>query len=132
MTRKHSFSAQMKPAHLKAVRMLGYALTLGDLDGWDGLSAVLAARLDPKERAALAFAALKALDPETAQMTAEAALDKGAGSPLPPLIDPVDEAAFWADVADTEELDAYAVAIFNAMSGPKQRAFLNFAGRDAA
>jgi len=44
--------------------MFGYALTLGaaDVDAWGGLSLVLRARLDRPERAALAWAALRALD----------------------------------------------------------------------
>lgn len=132
MSKSWTFFDLMKREHLKVVRMVGYALTLGGSDAFLGLTAVLVARLDPKERAALAFAALRALDPDDAMLTAEAALEAGAGAPLPPLLDVVDEAAFWADRADTEELDAYGVAIFNVMSGSKQRAFLKFAGRGAA
>jgi len=132
MSKKPSFSTLMKPAHLKTVRALGYALTLGDQDAWWNFLPVLIARLTVEERACLAFMSFKSLDGETASMTAEAALERGSRAPLPPVADPVDEAAFWVRVADTEELDAFAVAIFNAMSGPKQRAFLNFAGRAAA
>jgi len=44
----------------------------------------------------------------------------------------VDEAANWAEMANPDELDAYIVAIFNAMPGSRKRAFLDFAGRAAA
>lgn len=132
MNWRTSFSALMDRAHLKVVRTLGYVLTLGTEEAWRGLVPVLRARLTVDERAALACSALKALNREDAVMIAGSALCRGAGAPLPPLFDPLDEATRWVGMADTEELDAYAVAIFNAMSSHKQRAFLNFAGRGAA
>lgn len=122
----------MKPQHLKTVRALGYTLTLGDQDAWWGMVPVLMARLTTEERACLAFMALKALDDDTAHMTADAALDQGAGQPQAPLFGFMDQAAFWADMANPDELDAYAVAIFSVMSSGKKRAFLDFAGRAAA
>ena len=51
--------------------MLGYALTLGDFAGWAAASAVWAVRLTAEERAALAWAALKSLEPEQAEAVAE-------------------------------------------------------------
>jgi hypothetical protein len=52
-----------------AGRMVTYSLTLGDRAAFDGLTAVLAARLTPVERAELARAALLSLDdPEYVQI----------------------------------------------------------------
>ncbi|PRX37916.1 hypothetical protein SAMN05216257_105115 [Meinhardsimonia xiamenensis] len=116
----------MQRRHLKAVRTFGYTLTLGDADSWAGLSIVLRARLEPRERAALAFAALAALDREDAIFTAEAALCTGAGQPIPPLLGFMDEAAFWADMAEPDELDAYALACVQAMAPSRRAAFLEY------
>ena len=63
-----------KPAHKSAARLLGYALTAGDFDTWEAASAVWQARLTAKERAALAYMALRSLDFETVCVTAGAAL----------------------------------------------------------
>jgi hypothetical protein len=133
MSKKTSFSALMHRPHLKVVRMLGYVLTLGTQDAWWGLVPVLMARLTVEERAALAFMGLKALDRDDALMTAEAALCEGAGQPQVPLFGFMDQAAFWADMADPEELEAYCLATFNAMPRGRQAAFLDHVqGRQAA
>lgn len=133
MSKKTSFSALMHRPHLKVVRMLGHVLTLGTQDAWWGLVPVLMARLTVEERAALAFMGLKALDRDDAMMTAEAALCAGAGQPQAPLFGFMDQAAFWADMADPEELEAYCLASFNAMPRGRQVAFLDHVqGRQAA
>lgn len=54
-----------------AGRMVTYSLTLGDRAAFDGLTAVLAARLTPMERAELARAALLSLDEREYRMVAE-------------------------------------------------------------
>lgn len=133
MTKKTTFSALMHRPHLKVVRMLGYVLTLGTQDAWWALVPVLMARLTVEERACLAFMAFKSLDRDTATMTAEAALDTGAGQPQAPLFGFMDQAAFWADMAESEELEAYCLASFNAMQRDRQAAFLDHVqGRHAA
>lgn len=67
----------MPDAYKRVARMVGYCLLLGDdADNWHGLSVVLAARLEPHQRAALAYAALKALDHDTACLTADMALSQ--------------------------------------------------------
>ena len=123
----------MPDAYKRVARMVGYCLLLGDdADNWHGLTDVLTERLTMRQRAAMAWAVLRSLPPETVADVANTVLPQGAGMPIAPFIDPVDEASFWADMATPDELDAYAVAIFNAMSGGKRRAFLDFAGRAAA
>jgi len=130
---RSAMSNLAKPQHKAAVRSLGYALTLGDFDAWDGTSAVWAARLTLQERAALAFSALRSMEAEEAEMTACAALyGSDAGPPVAALCGVMDEAIFWADRASTAELDAYCLASFNRMTMPRQSAFLSFVQRRAA
>lgn len=126
-----SFSKLIKRPHLGATRMLGYALTMHDYETWEAASAVWQARLTPEECAALAWAALRSLDRDHALAVTEAVLD-GAGAPLPPLFNATDEAAWWAGIASPEEIDAYAVATFNALSPAKRRDFIDYAKEVAA
>ncbi len=127
-----NLSKQMERRHLRAVRMLGYCLVLDTSDDWLGLSAVLAVRLTPRERAALAFAVLRSMAPEHGIAAAQAALADGAGAPLAPLFDVADEAMFWASIASPEDINAYAVATFKAMSRSKRRDFIDYANEVAA
>ena len=62
-----------KEGHNRTAQMLGYTLTLGTSAGWSGFVTVATAWLTEAERAALAFAALKTLRPETAADTFNAA-----------------------------------------------------------
>lgn len=132
MTKKMSFSALMKQAHLGSTRMLGYALTMHNDDTWEAASAVWQARLTIEEKAAHAWAALRALSEDHAREVAYTVI-QGAGAPLPPFISPMDEAAYWADIASPEELEAYCLATFQAMPRGRQVAFLDHVqGRQAA
>lgn len=63
-----------KDAHKRASRMLGYALTLDDRRGWRDAAVVWAARLTVGERAAMALAAPRSLDPQEAEFIAALAL----------------------------------------------------------
>jgi hypothetical protein len=121
-----------KSEHKRAAHVLVCALTLGDHDAWFSASAIWMARLSAPERAALAFMALKAMTPDDALLTAESALMRGAGPPIAPLFGFMDEAAHWADMAELDELKAYALASFNRMPAPDQAAFLNFVHGEAA
>ena len=133
MKKRTSFSKLMKPQHLSATRMLGYVLTLETPDAWWSLAQVLATRLTVQERGSLAFMALMSLERDDALMTAEAALCQGAGQPQAPLLDYMDQAAFWADMAEPDELAAYCLASFNAMPRGMRSAFLDHVqGRQAA
>lgn len=116
------------PGHKSVARIVGYALTLGDFEDWAGAAAVLEARLNPKERAALAWAALRSLDDEDAEAVAWHYFG-GAGMPAPALFDAKDEAALWAAAAAPRELRAYAGAAFKEMARADRAAFLDWAGR---
>ena len=111
-------------AHKRAALSLGHALTLADFEGWDGFTTIISARLDPKERAALAWASLRSLDADDALNVAEAVLT-GADYPLPPFLAPMEDARWWADLANRRERKAYALAAYEAMSPADQAAFLD-------
>lgn len=115
----------MPPAYQSVAKAICYALFLRHTDAWVGLPVILRARLDERERGALAYVALRAMDAENAAHVAEA-FTSGAGMPGAPFFNHMDEAAFWADMADPAELDAYALASFNRMAPARQAAFLNF------
>jgi len=124
-----SISKQI-PKYIKCVsRTVGFALWL---DEWEGLPVILRARLNNRQRAALAFMALKSLKRDDAAITARAALAEEAGQPIAPLFNHMDEAAFWADMAEPEALEAYCLASFNRMAPAQQSAFLGFVQRRAA
>ena len=125
--------SQHIPDNIKRTcRAIGYAAWLNQSEHWAGLSTVLAARLSVEQRAALAFSAIRSLDEEIGQQVAIAALPNTNGSPLQPLFSHMDEAAFWADMAEPDELEAYCLACFNRMSAVRQSDFLSFAARKEA
>ncbi|MCB2110828.1 hypothetical protein [Albidovulum sp.] len=115
--------------HRRAARTILYSLTL---DGearnpWHGCAFVLHARLTKVERIGLAFAALFALDPDLRERVFEAAHwgeVTGAGVPLPPFLNVMDDARWWADLANRSERKAYALAAFEALAPADQAAFL--------
>ncbi len=118
--------------HNRAVRAIENALTSGTSGAWDGVAIVLAARLTGPERASLAYACLVTLEAEEAEQ-AYCAAHVQAGPPIAPLLGALDEAAFWADMAAPEELDAYCLTSFQRMRPERQKAFLEFVqGRTAA
>lgn len=127
-----SFSKLIDPNHKRLSRMLGYALTMGDADAWAGFSFVAAARLSEAERAGIAWASLRSLEPDNAEQVAVTVLG-GAGYPLPFGDDVMGEAQWWASIASEREAKAYCLASFNAMPSHSQAAFLaHVDGRAAA
>jgi len=92
---------------------------------------VWSVRLSIKERMSLTYAALKSLSPEDAHATAEAAL-AGAGMPQAPLFGFMDQANFWAKLAEPAEIEAYCLASFRNMPAGRQTAFLDYVNRRAA
>lgn len=127
-------SKVIKPAHEAVSRCIGYALANGDSEGWGMFTAIMLLRLDDGERVGVAYAALRSLHPDHVEDTLEAALGgSGAGMPQAPLFNHMDQATFWADMAEAEELDAYCLVSFNRMAPSRQLAFLGFVqGRVAA
>lgn len=131
LTRHSIISKSIEGRHKRAARILGYALITGDRATWNVASAVWSARLDASERQALATAALLSLDPADAYVVAENVFDS-AGDPLPPFLDPIDDATFWAGMASLPELRAYCLAAFVAMPRREQLDFIEFAQGECA
>ena len=129
-----SNETHMLDAYKRVARMVGYTLLLGeDTENWHSLTVVLTARLTPQERVAMAWAVLRSLTPEQVIAVAEAVLPDGTSAPIAPLFSRMDEAAFWADIAEPEALEAYCLASFRAMPRQRKAAFLKFVqGRAAA
>jgi hypothetical protein len=121
-----TLSKYMPDAYKRVARTVGYSLHLADADAWHGLTVVLTARLTQKERAAMAWAVLRSLTPDQVVAVAETVLPEGSSAPIAPLFNHMDEAAFWADMAEPEALEAYCLASFNAMPAPRKSAFLEF------
>ena len=105
-------SSHFKPSHKAVARTLVYALTIGDADGFAALSDVIAMRLQREECIGIAWAANKALEADDADRLYDCT---GAGMPGLPMDDKIEEAAFWADMAEPEELRAYCLASFKRM-----------------
>lgn len=123
----------MPDNYRRVAKMIGLCLFNGrSFENWHGLSVVLTSRLEPEERALLGWSVLRSMTPEQAAHVLNAALPHRAGQPIAAFEDSVDEAAFWADLASQEELEAYCLASFQAMSAARQRDFLQFATRRAA
>ncbi len=112
----------MKPAHKRMSRMLGYCLMADTPSSWAAFSAVASVRLTASERAILAFSVLRSLHPADAETASAAALG-ASGEPLPAFLGGMSDARFWASLATSQELKAYALAAFEAMGAKDQAAF---------
>lgn len=105
------------PPTLKYVaRMVSYALALTPREGlaaYDALSRIFRAWLTSSECQGVAWAALKACDPDAARGIFEDLFepDTPAGLPDPfDCTDPVEDANWWAGTASPIELRAYGMA----------------------
>lgn len=122
----------MPDAYRRVARTVGYALLLGDIHSLHGLTVVLTSRLTARERVSMAWAVLRSLTHDQMVSVTETVLPDDNARPVAPLFNHMDEAAFWADMADPDALDAYALASFNRMAPARQAAFLDFVHRRAA
>jgi hypothetical protein len=142
-----------KERHKRAVTMLSHCLALDDAAAWHDAAVVWLARLTPPELLSIVDMALRALaadsltDEATGRLLAdldddqrinaadrmnEMAVMLGAGMPIAPLFNFMDEATFWADMATRAERKAYALACFNRLHAADQAAFLAYVQRGAA
>lgn len=126
--------SQHIPDNIKRVaRCVGYAAWLNTADAWHSLTVVLTARLSRVERIALAWSVLRSLTPDEIAATVDSVLPDSTPAPMVPLYGYMDEAAFWADMAEPEALEAYCLASFDRMAPARQSAFLNHVmGRQVA
>ena len=99
--------------HKAACRTLLYALGLMESNGWLTCKTILKARLNQRELACIAFAALRALNEEERQKTIEMSyeIDAPAGYPNP-YGNIKDDAQWWASIASQHEHEAYLMAAY--------------------
>lgn len=121
----HLFSSYAGGRHGRATRILGYCLTLNAPDTWLGATAIWKKCLTMAEIVGLAYSVMSGLPREIAVIVTESALE-GAGQPHAPLLGFVDQAIFWADMAEPKELEAYCLASFAQMKPRRQKAFLEY------
>lgn len=110
--------------HKSASRMLGYALTVNLPSVWVRSAIVWEARLTPQERCELARSVLMAMRPDEIRDLVSGMLE-GVGSPLPPFGDVLDDAQWWSANATAEELRAYCLIAFKALSPDEQAQFVD-------
>ena len=122
MSNPNLLSKYMKPEHKRMSRALGYALTLDNDSGWNGFVTLAEARLSEEERAALAWASLRSLQPANADAVAKHVIGE-AGFPLPSYLGGMGDARLWASYASRSELKAYALAATEAMAPKDQMNF---------
>ena len=121
--------------HQSVCRMIGYALTLHDDAGaWDGLSLVLRHRLSGFERACLLMSTSRSMTADdVVHVLQSVEARESIGMPLPPFLDHMDDAKWWADHASVEERKSVLVAAFTSLPAREREDFLTFAsGRLAA
>ena len=117
--------------HLRASKMLAYALHADSVDIWSNAPVVWSARMTDRELAALAYSVLQAMNPYQAVLVVEAVFD-GPDMPMVPLFSAMDEAAHWADWADYDSVKTCTLAGYNRLSPDDQNDFLNHVTTRAA
>ena len=128
MTTKPKSYKGASARHKAAGRALLYALGLMESWAWQALKHIIMNRLDQREIACLAFAALRALDEEERKTVIEMSCDIDAGVGMPnPYGDINDDAKWWAKSASNAERETYLMAAYQTLPKNKQnslRAYL--------
>ncbi len=128
--RKPSLLAQnLKAAHKRMSRTLGYCLHLDEPERWQDCAALAAVHLTKRELAAAAWAFLRGLPAKDREDVAATALG-ASGDPLPAFLGGMDDARHWASVASPAELKAYALAAYEALPVADQNKFRWHIGSD--
>lgn len=128
-----TFSRGAQPRHLTVARAWAHTLHLGNRAAYQGQAVILRAKLTPDERLRVAWAGLLACDDDEGARIARAVLgpSQGAGPPLAPFADVLDDARWWAGIASREELRTYVLAGFHALDPRDQADFLAVVRRPA-
>ena len=122
MAEKTRSLAEMDDAHRRVGRYVSVSLIVGEAQHWIYLKTILRGLLTPRERAALAFAAMRSLDENDRIKVAITSIPEWAefGSPLPTFLHIADGAKCWAANASPKEIEAYLLACFNAIQRHRQ------------
>ena len=125
MNKKTRSLAEMDDAHRRVGRYVSIALIVGDPEHWLHLKTILRGLLTTRERAALAFAAMRSLSEDDRTKVAINAIPEWAelGAPLPTFLDVADDGRWWAENASPKEIEAYLLACFNALQRHRQIEF---------
>lgn len=125
MNKKTRSLAEMDDAHRRVGRYVSIALIVGEPQHWLYLKTIMAGLLLPRERAALAFAAMRSLSEDNRLKVAINAIPEWAefGSPLPTFLDVAVDGRWWAENASPKEIEAYLLACFNALQRHRQIEF---------
>ena len=125
MAEKTRSLAEMDDAHRRVGRYVSIALIVGEPQHWLYLKTIMAGLLLPRERAALAFAAMRFLSEDNRLKVAINAIPEWAefGSPLPTFLDVAVDGRWWAENASPKEIEAYLLACFNALQRHRQIEF---------
>ena len=135
MAEKTRSLAEMDDAHRRVGRYVSIALIVGEPQHWLYLKTIMAGLLLPRERTALAFAAMRSLSEDDRLKVAINAIPEWAefGSPLPTFLDLADDARWWAANISIQERKTYLIACLNHLSEVDRRDLTNhLAGRAAA
>ena len=135
MAEKTRSLAEMDDAHRRVGRYVSIALIVGEPQHWLYLKTIMAGLLLPRERAALAFAAMRSLSEDNRLKVAINAIPEWAefGSPLPTFLHISDDARWWAANISIQERKTYLMACLNHLSEVDRRDLTNhLAGRAAA
>jgi hypothetical protein len=125
----------MDDAHRRVGRYVSIALIVGEPQHWLYLKTIMADLLLPRERAALAFAAMRSLSEDDRMKVATNAIPEWAefGSPLPTFLHISNDARWWAANISIQERKTYLMACLNHLSEVDRRDLTNhLAGRAAA
>ena len=135
MAEKTRSLAEMDDAHRRVGRYVSVSLIVGEPQHWIYLKTILRGLLTPRERAALAFAAMRSLDENDRIKVAITSIPEWPefGSPLPTFLHIADDARWWAANISIQERKTYLMACLNHLSEVDRRDLTNhLAGRAAA
>lgn len=120
--------SEMDDAHRRVGQYVSIALIVGEAQHWLHLKTILRGLLTTRERAALAFAAIRSLSEGDRKKVATNAIPEWTefGSPLPTFLDLADDAQWWAANASPQEIEAYLLACFNALQRHRQIEFCQY------
>ena len=116
-----------KDRHKRTARSFLYALALDEVNGWLSLKSIMMARMSEKERASLAYTALRSLNEEQRESVARHAVDVDLiGPPMPPWSDLREDATWWTQRASLAEKETYLLTIYEHLPKKDKKEFAQY------
>jgi len=122
--KSHKWWAFISPNHKAIGRSITYALCMDEPESWFALAKVFVARLNPLERANLAYVSLRGLSQDDRMSIYKSVenLREIKGAPIAPWTEEIiEDADYWSRSASQQELRAYFTAITNQMSADDKK-----------